>query len=85
MQLAPDLLYYTLIISTTLLSIISIDINISLWKSLNGFTTTQYYSFKVMMLVILYVSNQFEASCPDGLCPGWSIILKGETPAEASK
>ncbi|KAG5832260.1 hypothetical protein ANANG_G00289200 [Anguilla anguilla] len=27
----------------------------------------------------------FEASCPDGLCPGWSIILKGEPPSEASK
>lgn len=28
---------------------------------------------------------QFEASCPDGLCPGWSFILKGETKAEANK
>ncbi|XP_056117648.1 grifin [Rhinichthys klamathensis goyatoka] len=28
---------------------------------------------------------QFEASCPNGLCPGWSVILKGETPAEANK
>ncbi|KAJ8251132.1 hypothetical protein GJAV_G00217640 [Gymnothorax javanicus] len=28
---------------------------------------------------------RFEASCPDGLCPGWSIILKGEPPSEASK
>ncbi|XDV12718.1 hypothetical protein PO909_001313 [Leuciscus waleckii] len=37
------------------------------------------------MLDILYVFNQFEASCPNGLCPGWSVILKGETPAEATK
>ncbi|XP_063073474.1 grifin [Engraulis encrasicolus] len=27
----------------------------------------------------------FEASCPDGLCPGWSIILKGEAPSEANE
>ncbi|CAJ0947541.1 unnamed protein product [Ranitomeya imitator] len=24
-------------------------------------------------------SKSFEASCPQGLCPGWSIIIKGET------
>ncbi|KAK7168072.1 hypothetical protein R3I94_002196 [Phoxinus phoxinus] len=28
---------------------------------------------------------RFEASCPNGLCPGWSVILKGETPAAANK
>ncbi|XP_048846265.1 grifin [Brienomyrus brachyistius] len=28
---------------------------------------------------------RFEASCPDGLCPGWSVILKGEPPSDASK
>ncbi|XP_055046806.2 grifin isoform X2 [Misgurnus anguillicaudatus] len=28
---------------------------------------------------------RFEAFCPDGLCPGWSFLLKGETPAEANK
>ncbi|XP_056390703.1 grifin [Hyla sarda] len=26
---------------------------------------------------------QFEASCPQGLCPGWSLILKGETSSTA--
>ncbi|KAA0705466.1 Grifin DrGRIFIN [Triplophysa tibetana] len=30
-------------------------------------------------------SGQFEASCHDGLCPGWSFILKGETQAKADK
>ncbi|KAG1968544.1 galectin-8 [Pimephales promelas] len=30
-------------------------------------------------------TDRFEASCPNGLCPGWSVILKGETPAEANK
>ncbi|KAK1162921.1 grifin-like [Acipenser oxyrinchus oxyrinchus] len=28
---------------------------------------------------------RFEAACPGGLCPGWSIILKGEPPSDASK
>ncbi|XP_053469497.1 grifin, partial [Ictalurus furcatus] len=28
---------------------------------------------------------QFEASCPDGLCPGWSIILRGQPSSEANK
>ncbi|KAK6476004.1 grifin-like [Huso huso] len=29
--------------------------------------------------------DRFEAACPEGLCPGWSIILKGEPPSDASK
>ncbi|KAF7691079.1 grifin [Silurus meridionalis] len=28
---------------------------------------------------------RFEASYPDGLCPGWSIILKGQPSSEADK
>ncbi|XP_062846466.1 grifin [Trichomycterus rosablanca] len=28
---------------------------------------------------------RFEASCPDGLCPGWSVILTGESPSAADK
>ncbi|KAF4074022.1 hypothetical protein AMELA_G00249920 [Ameiurus melas] len=28
---------------------------------------------------------RFEASCPDGLCPGWSIILRGQPSSEANK
>uniref|UniRef100_W5M9E5 Galectin n=1 Tax=Lepisosteus oculatus TaxID=7918 RepID=W5M9E5_LEPOC len=28
---------------------------------------------------------KFEAACPEGLCPGWSFILKGDPPFQASK
>uniref|UniRef100_W5UDI3 Galectin n=1 Tax=Ictalurus punctatus TaxID=7998 RepID=W5UDI3_ICTPU len=28
---------------------------------------------------------RFEASCPDGLCPGWSIIVRGQPTSEANK
>ncbi|XP_039631757.1 grifin [Polypterus senegalus] len=28
---------------------------------------------------------KFEATCPEGLCPGWSIIVKGEAPTTANK
>ncbi|XP_017309580.1 grifin [Ictalurus punctatus] len=28
---------------------------------------------------------RFEASCPDGLCPGWSIIVRGQPSSEANK
>ncbi|XP_060798098.1 grifin [Neoarius graeffei] len=28
---------------------------------------------------------RFEASCPDGLCPGWSVILKGQSNSQANK
>ncbi|XP_034154649.1 grifin [Pangasianodon hypophthalmus] len=28
---------------------------------------------------------RFEASCPDGLCPGWSIIVKGQSSSQANK
>uniref|UniRef100_H3AYC3 Galectin n=1 Tax=Latimeria chalumnae TaxID=7897 RepID=H3AYC3_LATCH len=28
---------------------------------------------------------QFEALCPEGLCPGWSVIVKGEPTSSANK
>ncbi|XP_047663586.1 grifin [Tachysurus fulvidraco] len=28
---------------------------------------------------------RFEASCPDGLCPGWSVVVKGQPSSAADK
>ncbi|XP_067859788.1 grifin, partial [Heptranchias perlo] len=29
--------------------------------------------------------GQFEALCPEGLCPGWNVTLKGEPTSEAKR
>ncbi|XP_073409564.1 grifin [Dendrobates tinctorius] len=58
-------------------------VDVNLWHGVGQCTRWYMRGYRLVcpanLLSVSEMALRFEASCPQGLCPGWSVIIKGET------